>query len=251
MGIGVKHSSEVRNISTEGYWSAVRQQTPYSGVKQTNYHDFNTKTKRCFRKRLAAQLPANVLICLIVILVTISCTAMITVVNGDSNVGGGRNNRISPIYMENTGSTGNSRNSGNNVHNYRHLSVYNSDSDIIVSSDNDLDADDISDDEDDLEDESNIIDGRLSTDDIDKLHSIVMQGLRLTRIPDISNVSTFNKHKKNGIIPDFTSFRYIFNTYFTDFVILVWLKTSFYISLYRIKYCSTLLCVTNKFPYSI
>lgn len=189
MGIGVKQSIEASNICTKDYWAAERQQTPYCWTKRTNYHDFHTKTKPYFRKRITAQLPATILIWFVIILVTISLTAMITVVNGDTDVGGGgRNNRISPISIY----TGIAANSGNNVHNYRQFSVYRSDSDINVNSDNDLDVEDMGDDEEEeLEDESNIIDGRLSTADIDKLHAIVMQGLRLTRIPDVANVSIF------------------------------------------------------------
>lgn len=199
----MKHSSVASTFSTEGYWSAERQRILY-------YHDFHTKTKRCFRKRISAQLPATILLWLIVILVTISLTAMTAVVNGDSDVDDGSwTSRNGPIYM---GSIANNPNFGNNVHTQKQFSVYSSD--IIVNSD--LDADEVNDDEEELDDESNnSIDGRLSTADIEKLHAIVMQGLRLTRIPNIANVSSSFFY-----LPDYTSFRYVFNTNFTDFVSL-------------------------------
>lgn len=161
MGIGVKHSSAAIDLHADGYWSAEPQ-------RWSKHHERHTK--RFVRKRVAL---ATVLIWLSVVLVTISLTAMITVVNGETVLSVGRTD---PIYAGHH---------GGGVHRYRHVTYGN---DIRTNSD----LDEMSDDEEqeEEEDESNSIDGRLSTADIDKLHAIVMQGLRLTRIPDVANVSS-------------------------------------------------------------
>lgn len=179
MGIGVI-TAEACILRTEGYWSAQRQ--PYSLAKRTNPHDF--RAERVIRKRITV--PAIILIWLLVILIVAGLTAMVTVVNADAGIGGRRTGRMTPSAdSAYTGNIANTANYGNNAHNYKQFSGYNGDSDIYVNGDMDLDDDD----EEELENESNTIDGRLSGADIEKLHAIVMQGLRLTRIPDVANVS--------------------------------------------------------------